>query len=58
MGVLPQCACNSYMWKGSLRQWLRYIRDPWVVKSGGCCQGLLPHVLPSLAAIVLISSWW
>lgn len=40
VGVLPQCACNSYMWKGSLRQWLRLIRDPWVVKSGAWDQSM------------------
>ena len=36
VAVAPQCAFNSYLWKGSLRQWLRYFRDPWTVSYGGC----------------------
>lgn len=28
VGVVPQCTFNSYKWNGSLRNWLRWLRNP------------------------------
>ncbi|KAG2487085.1 hypothetical protein HYH03_014330 [Edaphochlamys debaryana] len=28
VGLAPQCAFNSYMWRPSLRNWMRYLRRP------------------------------
>ncbi|GMH41486.1 hypothetical protein BSKO_09396 [Bryopsis sp. KO-2023] len=32
--IAPQCAFNSYIWKGSGRNWLRFLRDPRTVETG------------------------
>lgn len=34
VGIAPQCAFNSYLWRPSLRNWLRYLRNPHHVLTG------------------------
>ncbi|KAG2423866.1 hypothetical protein HXX76_015024 [Chlamydomonas incerta] len=34
VGIAPQCAFNSYLWRPSLRNWLRYLSNPRHILTG------------------------
>ncbi|KAG2432346.1 hypothetical protein HYH02_012920 [Chlamydomonas schloesseri] len=34
VGIAPQCAFNSYLWRPSLRNWLRYLANPHHILTG------------------------